>query len=516
MKSIKKVRLTCLFPVFFFFSVNAQTTTFQKMYGTTQLAEYLFDLTEYSSGGYISAGVQYKTQLNGDIYLLRTDVNGSQLWAKSFGDTLFQQALAVREGEGGDIFVAGSSNQHVFVLKTDSMGTEKWIKKYSGTGFDQCNVMEKIPGGFVIGGTRNAGSTYLFKIDSAGTVLWSQTYNSFSNTEIVETVKACPDGSLVFGGYSIVTMPSAINAFLAKTDSLGNIQWWHYYKNGSGQVHDLDILDDGAVIMGGEGANNQMLLLKADTAGNLQWAKAFGLGVVDLFFSVKILADGNVLLAGHSFISGGSNLGYDMALIKCDTAGNFTWIRNIGDYYNDQCYAVTVCNDGGYALCGMTDNNSSLGGFPGIGRLVKTDSLGISGCSETIRSYTSANIALNDTLVVKTFSPGFSSTPVSMLSGFSGTDSTLCTTTGIQNEIFITEKISYYPNPVEEILNVTCSMPGENSVLEIYDAFGKKVFASSSSFQLTNSFNLSFLSTGIYFLKIRNGKDNVTGKIIKL
>src|SRR6185436_16760254 len=299
----------------------------------------------YSGGGYIATGVQYKSQLNGDIYLLRTDGNGSQLWAKTFGDTLFQQALGVREGEGGDIFVAGTSRyqlsgtNQVFVLKTDSMGTVKWMKIYSGSGYSQCNIMEKVPGGFIIGGTSGAGDAYLFKIDTAGTLLWNKIYNSNPNTEILETVKTAPDGSLLFGGYSITSSSSVINAFLAKADSSGNLQWWHFYSNGVSEIHDLDILHDGSVIMGGEGGTYQMLLFKADSSGNLQWTKAFGLGVVDLFFSTKTLADGNVLLAGHSFISGAPNLGYDMALIKCDTSGNFIWTRNIGGYYNDQSYA---------------------------------------------------------------------------------------------------------------------------------------------------------------------------------
>lgn len=527
MKNIKIITLCFLFPVCFFFSVKAQITRFQTMYGTS-LSEYLFDLTEYSQGGFVAAGVQYQSQQNGDIYVLRTDANGNQLWAKAFGDALFQQALGIKEVDGGDILVAGTTrsainpnNSHIFVLKTDSLGTEKWIKNYAAGNYDQCNVFEKAGVGFIIGGTTTSAisfseDAYLVKIDSAGTILWNKIYNISSNTDIIEAIKTLPDGSILFSGYSITSNSSVIHGFLSKTDSIGNLLWWHFYTNGRNVIHGFDVLPDGSVIMCGEGGNFQMLLLKADAAGNLQWAKAFSTTVVDGLFDIRTLADGNVLLSGATFIAAPPSIGYDMALIKCDTAGTILWTRNIGENYNDQCYGLIICNDGGFAMCGQTDLNSSPLTIPAIARIVKTDSMGFSGCSETIRSYTSASLALNDSAVTVTSSSNFSSSLINLPSNNSGTDSVLCLTTGIQNEKYPDEKISYYPNPVEDILYVEYSAPDKNSVLEIYNAFGKKVFASRINQQVTNSFNVSKLSTGIYFLKIKSLTAIFSDKIIKL
>ncbi|HKR06930.1 MAG TPA: T9SS type A sorting domain-containing protein, partial [Bacteroidia bacterium] len=484
-------------------------------------------LIEYSQTGYVATGVQYQSQQNGDAYILRTDASGNQLWAKTFGDTLFQQALGVKEGDGGDLFVAGTTrsqvtlNNQIFVLKTDSLGDTKWLKTFAGGNYTQCNVLEKAAGGFLIGGTTTSSissseDACLLKIDSAGTILWNKIYQVNANTEIVEAVKELPDGSILFAGYSMPPGSSATPGFLAKTDSAGNLLWWHFYTNGRVIIHSLDVLQDGSVMMCGEGGNFQIILLKADAAGNFEWAKVYGINGPDGFFDMRAFADGNVLLSGASFIASFPNIGYDMALIKCDTAGTILWTKNFAGNYNDQCYGLIVCSDGGFAICGQTDNNSSSLVIPGIPHIVKTDNTGFSGCNETIRNYSSANIVLNDSAVAVASSSNFSSSFINFPSNNAGTDSTLCLATGIENEKYPGEKISYYPNPVEEILNVACSEPVRNSVLEIYDAFGKKVFTSPMTQQLTNSFNLSILSTGIYFLKIRNGKDDVIGKIIKL
>jgi type IX secretion system substrate protein len=525
LQNIRIITLCYLLCAGVFFSADAQVTTFQKLYGTP-LNEYLFDLVEYSQGGYVATGVQYQGLQNGDIYILRTDANGSQLWAKTYSDSMFQQSLGIREGDGGDLIISGTTRSstgtgRIFVLKTDSAGSEKWMKTYSFVNDAQCNTLEKTPGGFIIGGSTFSSATFsndacLVKIDSSGTILWNKTYNIGGTHEIVEAVKTLPGGSILFSGYSMTSNPSAVPGFLAKTDSMGNLQWWHFYTNGRNVIHDFDVLTDGSVMLCGEGGNFQMLLLKADTSGNLQWGKSYGATTPDGFFNARTLADGNILLSGASFIVAGSNIGYDMALIKSDPSGSIIWTRNIGGNNNDQCYGLIICNDGGYALCGQTDLNSSSLTIPGIPRLVKTDNNGFSGCQETIRSYVSSTLVMNDSAVAVTSSSNFTSAAITMLSNNSGTDSALCITTGIGDEEYPGETIIVYPNPVEDFLHIDDPSFGENPGLEIYDAFGKKVFAFRMSRQRTNSFNVSLLLPGIYFLKIQNSKASFCSKIVKL
>ena len=74
--------------------------------------------------------------------------------------------------------------------------------------------------------------------------------------------------------------------------------------------------------------------------------------------------------------------------------------------------------------------------------------------------------------------------------------------------ISFTDKIIAYPNPTSKYLN----LPGisDKSLIEVYTIAGQMV----KQFKGKNPLDLSFLSNGVYFIKIRDGESTSQFKVI--
>jgi aminopeptidase N len=84
------------------------------------------------------------------------------------------------------------------------------------------------------------------------------------------------------------------------------------------------------------------------------------------------------------------------------------------------------------------------------------------------------------------------------------------TTLAVESNLFLSENITLFPNPVSDILTIQTS---ENSTFKnalLFNAFGKEILKSSNK-----QINLSALSAGVYFIKVFTNSGNLYRKIIK-
>jgi len=130
---------------------------------------------------------------------------------------------------------------------------------------------------------------------------------------------------------------------------------------------------DGGYIVAGEtysfgAGSTDMLLFKTDAFGNVQWAKTYG-GGMDEYAIVQQTLDGGYILAGstRSFGAGW----YDILLIKTDANGNIQWAKTSGGTGYDGAYSVQQTSDGGYIVAGYTEAFGAYDAF-----LIKTDANG--------------------------------------------------------------------------------------------------------------------------------------------
>ena len=82
----------------------------------------------------------------------------------------------------------------------------------------------------------------------------------------------------------------------------------------------------------------------------------------------------------------------------------------------------------------------------------------------------------------------------------------------LSNDEFEDTSFSIYPNPTKEVFYV--SGITENASLEMFDLLGRKVFSQN---QVSNqqSINISQLSSGVYFVKVKEGEKMFTQKLVK-
>ncbi|QRM88311.1 M28 family peptidase [Lacinutrix sp. WUR7] len=88
------------------------------------------------------------------------------------------------------------------------------------------------------------------------------------------------------------------------------------------------------------------------------------------------------------------------------------------------------------------------------------------------------------------------------------------TVTSLGMETFSDSDILLYPNPVKTNLMVEIPASSDAVVLELYDITGKKILDKTSSGTKT-VLDLSALSNGVYFLKIRTNNKYKISKIVK-
>ncbi len=182
------------------------------------------------NNGYIILGYTSEANYSGnnDVYLIRTDIVGDTLWTKTYGGTNDDIGYSIQKTpDNGFIFTGatfsfGAGGYDVYLIKTDSNGTLLWSKTYGGLDNEYGNfVSNTSDGGYIITGSTESFSTgggydvYLIKIDTYGNQQWYKTFGSINN-DYGYSVQQTFDG-----GYIICGIRNE-NIYLIKTDINGN------------------------------------------------------------------------------------------------------------------------------------------------------------------------------------------------------------------------------------------------------------------------------------------------------
>jgi hypothetical protein len=324
----------------FLFKLNAQgDSLWLKEYGGPDY-DRLKCVQQTSDGGYIMAGTRDGNSINYaqcDLYLIKTDGNGNETWSKSYGALYTRDyGQSVKQTTDGGYIVTGKTtligNGDIYLLKTDAQGDELWSKTFggllSGHGY---SVQQTADGGYVVSGnldTDNIGSSnaYLLKVDGNGVEQWSKSFGD-SLVNQANSVQQTTDGGYVFSGlytYGVFNISSTQNAdvYVVKTDGNGVEQWLQTY---GGAEYDLSEsikqTPDGGYIVAGRtksfGGNRwDFYLIKLNSTGTQQWYKTFDKGEYDYCHSVELTTDGGYIMCGMTF-------GH-LWIVKTDGNGNAT------------------------------------------------------------------------------------------------------------------------------------------------------------------------------------------------
>jgi len=122
---------------------------------------------------------------------------------------------------------------------------------------------------------------YLIKLDTNLDTLWTKVYDLPANLASCTTgtntinfftaIKETPDrGFFIAGNYYKYCVNNQANqrGFLLKVDSAGNVQWWKAYQNVA-NLYDIELTDDNGYVVINKFINNYFT--KLDSTGNIEW-----------------------------------------------------------------------------------------------------------------------------------------------------------------------------------------------------------------------------------------------------
>jgi hypothetical protein len=302
--------------------------------------EYGFSVVEMEDGGYLSVGYTTSNGMGGrDVYLVKTDGVGNLLWSKTYGGA----GLDVGKGvdiapDGGYILVGytesfGAGQNDVYVVKTDPDGNEEWARTFGGDQSELGMAVKALAnGGYVFTGTTGSfdvdnRDAYLVRTDAEGKEIWSKTYGNvegFLAYEIGNDVQLSPDNGYVLAGNHNTGQSSSggelLNIYLLKTDENGNEVWTS--SAGRGPFYDygsaLMVMPDGGYTVVGTtksgSDNNDLYLVRFDESGNILWQKSFGNFASEWGSGLALSSDGGMVMVGHTNSFGAGS--FDMWLLK--------------------------------------------------------------------------------------------------------------------------------------------------------------------------------------------------------
>ncbi len=407
-------------------SVVQAQTVFQSIYGGENTDDLGESVIETADGNFVFVGTTASFGVGGfDMYLIKTDAEGNELWTEAYGTSRNEAGIGVQELEGGSLIVVGTTillggNSQIFASKADAEGNEIWSKGVGDFGATATDVTLSADGNIVIAAERN-DDPYLLQIEAEGNLQWDNVLG-FGAIQGLQSVALADDG-----GYIMVASTSILigdEMTIIKTDSEGDFEWlssavendsgsrlearsviqtqdggfiglsnigggvnaaFAYKVNSQGdsvwiqqhslQGDDIEVFDiaegsDGSLYIVGEGElegedfDAEVFVLKLDSEGNLLWEEVYNYDRFESGNSIVETSTGNLIISGTTDSFNGT--GNDFLGLQINANGGVIWQESYGTTGNadfDQGFAVLQLEDGGYLLGASSNSFNERGDF---------------------------------------------------------------------------------------------------------------------------------------------------------
>ncbi|WP_419494533.1 T9SS type A sorting domain-containing protein [Chryseobacterium bernardetii] len=335
--------------------LNQQGEEVWEKYFSGNNHDYLSSTVSTQEGGFLISGTSYsgkgldkKEESKGgsDIWLIRINEFGDELWQKTLGTSSDEEARAVIQSTDLGFFVAGNvqnsskgyGSKDVWIVRLDKDGKELSQLTLGGKGLDEVEKM--IPtrdGGALLGiysrssvsGSKKTenfgeGDYWIIKVSKDNKVEWEKNFGG-KGDDHVRTMALTANGYIIGGesrsersGNKTVGIQEGTDLWLIALNERGDEQWQKSYnfKNrdilmGMSVIHSSDDTSSKGILLGGytqaegriEKDDETFWMLYLDANGNEQWRKHVAgesRQKEERLSDLKLNRDGSIVLAGTS------------------------------------------------------------------------------------------------------------------------------------------------------------------------------------------------------------------------
>lgn len=479
-----KILLFIFLPISIVFA-QAPDTLWTKSIGESgsQVAYSVFPTSDggFMLGGYVSSGYS-------DFYMVKTDDQGEVVWTKSYGENdRYESANWMVETTDGGYILAGvrgqdppySSNSDIYMVKTDENGNEEWTSIMGVVDISETPncIVQTNDGGYILCGHYWASSQtvydiWLLKTNSLGIEEWTKVINfEDGKADYAMTIFQADDGGyLVTGKTQAFTTNYGVDAYILKTDDVGETVWlqtygspWPWYEI---SYHIIPTSDGGFLMCGNQdndGANKNWFVVKADGNGNELWSdNSIGGDYHDgAFFSCETSDLGYVVTGNyHDGV-------WNPFITKYSVDGDTLWTKmwSTGDDNSQYNYCIKQLEDGGFITVGSTTTNA--GGHNIYLSRLTPESVGVE------KNYMDSEAVLMDN----------------------------------------------YPNPFSKTTIIAYQLNSASQVnISVFDIYGQRVKELENTFRYPGYYEVVFngedYGSGIYYCVLSAGDEIITRKLL--
>lgn len=330
---------------------------------------------------------QGQNQGASDVWILKIDNNGNVLWETSFGSDRDDWASGVLQTKSGDLFIVGTALGNVesvdslyagdiWVLRLNSRGEQIWTKSYGSDKVDfAIEIIEDKHSELVILGDSfgSNNNLMLFKIDTLGNEIWSRIYDSdrqMSAASIVENSR---------GGYAVVGVATgSYDCFVMEVTENGELIWEQIIA-GSQSDHFYSIVNtpDGGYIIGGSTSSTDgdfssfnsrgPFLMKLNKDGEIKWINKTDNSEMNQSTHLSIVphSDGSFVAIGTKrSIVDSIFAEADLWILQFDTLGNTLYEETFGGSESERGFDINRYSESEFILIGITES-PEISGYKG-------------------------------------------------------------------------------------------------------------------------------------------------------
>jgi hypothetical protein len=329
-----------------------------------------------------------------DAWIAHHDAAGNQSWIRQLGTSSPDLAYSVAPDGAGGAYLSGYTEGNIsgssaggddaWLARYDSAGNQTWIQQFGTINehdYATAVTSDGTGGAFVAGYTQgnlggpSAGSAdgWVASYDGAGSRRWIRQFGSIVWDDLW-AIASDDAGGFYGSGRTQGTLGGPIaggdDAWLARYDAGGNQVWIRQFGTSEVDLAHAAARDGlGGVFLSGTteggfaGPNagiRDAWIAHYDGAGSPSWVRQLGSADEDWSYAAAADGLGGVYVTGATRGSLGAPFEGGIAdawLARYDSAGNATWVRQLGTSRDDKSFAAASDGFGGVFIAGYTDGN---------------------------------------------------------------------------------------------------------------------------------------------------------------